>query len=79
MRATGKRVHFMGIGGTGMVAAARLAVEAGWEVRGSDNPLYPLTSEMVRDLAVPVAEGCPAENLDWRPDLVVAGNALAET
>lgn len=71
------RVHFSGIGGTAMVAGARLAVEAGWEVRGSDNPLYPPTSEMVAALGVPVAEGYRAENLDWNPDRVVIGNALS--
>ena len=71
------RVHFSGIGGTGMVAVARLAIEAGWEVRGSDNPLYPPTSDMVRALDVPLAEGYAAKNLDWEPDVVVIGNALS--
>lgn len=70
-------IHFSGIGGTAMVAGARLALEAGWEVRGSDNPLYPPTSNMVAALGVPVATGYAAENLDWAPDLVVIGNALS--
>lgn len=60
-----------------MVAGARLALEAGWEVRGSDLPLYPPTSEMVADLGVPVASGFDAANLDWNPDLVLVGNALS--
>jgi len=71
------RVHFSGIGGTAMVAGARLAVEAGWEVRGSDQPLYPPTSDMVAALGVPVAVGYAAENLDWDPDVVVLGNVLS--
>jgi UDP-N-acetylmuramate: L-alanyl-gamma-D-glutamyl-meso-diaminopimelate ligase len=71
------RVHFTGIGGTAMVAGARLALELGWEVRGSDNPLYPPTSAMVQELAVPVATGYDAANLDWNPDRVVIGNALS--
>ncbi len=71
------RVHFSGIGGTAMVAGARLAREAGWEVRGSDNPLYPPTSMMVERLGVPVATGYRAENLDWDPDVVVLGNVLS--
>ena len=71
------RVHFSGIGGTAMVAAARLSLEAGWEVRGSDNPLYPPTSDMVKTLDVPVSEGYAAENLDWDPDVVVIGNSIA--
>ena len=70
-------IHFSGIGGTAMVAGARLALEAGWEVRGSDGPLYPPTSEMVEALGVKTYEGYRAENLDWGPDLVVIGNALS--
>ncbi len=76
----GKRnpsIHFSGIGGTAMVAGARLALEAGWEVRGSDGPLYPPTSEMVEALGVKTYEGYRAENLEWNPDLVVIGNALS--
>lgn len=71
------RAHFTGIGGMGMVAVARLAVEAGWEVRGSDGRLYPPTSDMVRALDVPFAEGYAASNLDWGPDVVVIGNVLS--
>lgn len=72
-----KKIHFSGIGGTAMVAGARLALEAGWEVRGSDQPLYPPTSTMVAALGVPVAEGYAPENLDWNPDVVVLGNVLS--
>jgi len=71
------RVHFIGIGGTAMVAGARLALDAGWEVRGSDNPLYPPTSDMVAALGVPVASGYAAANLDWEPDAVIVGNAVS--
>ncbi len=70
-------VHFSGIGGTAMVAGARLALEAGWEVRGSDAPLYPPASKMVEALGVPVAVGYKAANLDWQPDTVIIGNALS--
>ncbi|MDX9974174.1 MAG: Mur ligase family protein, partial [FCB group bacterium] len=71
------RVHISGIGGTAMVAGARLAIEAGWEVRGSDNPLYPPTSHMVEQLGVQVYDGYRAENLDWDPDVVLLGNVLS--
>jgi len=60
-----------------MVAGARLALEAGWEVRGSDNPLYPPTSLMVEALGVPVYTGYSPANLDWGPDCVVIGNVLS--
>lgn len=71
------RLHICGIGGTAMVAGARLALEAGWEVRGSDNPLYPPTSDMVADLNVPVAVGYSPQNLAWNPDIVLVGNVLS--
>ena len=71
------RIHFCGIGGTAMVAGARLAIEAGWEVRGSDKPLYPPTSTMVEALGCPVATDYAAANLDWNPDVVLIGNALS--
>lgn len=73
----GRRIHFSGIGGTAMVAGARLAIEAGWEVHGSDNPLYPPTSNMVEALGVPVAQQYDASNLNWNPDVVIIGNALS--
>lgn len=60
-----------------MVGGARLALEAGFEVRGSDNPLYPPTSHMVEALGVPVAFEYDPANLDWNPDVVVIGNALS--
>lgn len=72
-----KTIHFSGIGGTAMVAGARLAIEAGYEVRGSDGPLYPPTSLMVEKLTVPVQTGYSEDNLDWNPDLVIIGNALS--
>ncbi len=60
-----------------MIAGASLALEAGNEVRGSDNPLYPPTSEMIKQLGVTVYEGYDAKNLDWNPDVVIIGNALS--
>ena len=60
-----------------MVAGARLALDAGWEVRGSDTPLYPPASKMVLALGVPVSYGYDEANLDWGPDIVLIGNALS--
>ena len=36
-----KRVHFIGIGGSGLSAIARLLKESGYEVTGSDRSLSP--------------------------------------
>ena len=72
-----KRINISGIRGTAMVYGARLALEAGFEVRGSDVRLYPPASRMVEALGVPVAGEYAAANLDWEPDCVIIGNALS--
>ncbi|MFQ6672790.1 MAG: Mur ligase domain-containing protein, partial [Candidatus Tectimicrobiota bacterium] len=67
-------VHLIAIGGTGMGALAGLFASTGRRVTGSDGPLYPPISDLLRDLQIPVAEGYRPENLSPRPDLVVVGN-----
>ena len=68
------KVHFIGIGGTGMGAVAGLLRAAGHDVRGSDTAVYPPMSEQLAVLGIPVFEGFSAENLAWKPDTVVVGN-----
>ena len=68
------KVHLIGIGGTGMGALAGLLAEAGHQVRGSDGPLYPPMSTLLRQLQIPLFEGYRPQNLDWEPDVVVVGN-----
>jgi UDP-N-acetylmuramate: L-alanyl-gamma-D-glutamyl-meso-diaminopimelate ligase len=68
------KVHFIGIGGTGMGAVAGLLRAAGHEVRGSDTAVYPPMSEQLAALGIPIFEGFAAENLSWKPDAVVVGN-----
>ena len=45
-----RRIHLMGIGGTGMGAFAGLLKKAGYEVTGSDEAIYPPMSEMLAAL-----------------------------
>ncbi len=71
------RIHILGIGGTFMAATALLAREFGYEVTGSDNPLYPPMSEVLADAGIAVMEGYGAEHLQPAPDLVVVGNIIA--
>ncbi len=68
------KVHFIGIGGTGMGALAGLLVQAGHEVRGSDQELYPPMSTQLADAKIPVFMGFDANNLGWSPDRIVVGN-----
>lgn len=68
------KLHFIGIGGTGMGALANLLKQAGHDVRGSDTELYPPMSTQLAEAEIPVLSGFRAENLDWGPDRVVVGN-----
>jgi len=71
----GKRVHFIGIGGTGMRGAARMLLQQGCLVSGSD--LH--DSEWLRDLRAQGARiyvGHHASQLPARVDLVVITAAI---
>jgi UDP-N-acetylmuramate: L-alanyl-gamma-D-glutamyl-meso-diaminopimelate ligase len=69
-----RRVHLVGICGTGMGSLAGLLADAGIEVRGSDESVYPPMSTMLREKGIRLIEGYSAANLADRPDLVVIGN-----
>jgi len=73
------RVHLIGICGTGMGSLAGLLVEAGHEVRGSDENVYPPISTMLKNQGIRVMSGYRASNLDWGPELVVIGNIVTRT
>jgi UDP-N-acetylmuramate: L-alanyl-gamma-D-glutamyl-meso-diaminopimelate ligase len=68
------KIHLIGIAGTGMGSVAGLLKEAGHEVRGSDEKVYPPMSDQLKALGVPFFEGFAAENLAWGPERVVVGN-----
>src|SRR5690606_23510464 len=74
MTRTARRVHLLGVGGTGMGAFAYLLQQAGYEVTGSDQNLYPPMSEMLERWGIPALSPYDPANLDRaRPDLVVVG------
>ncbi len=68
------KFHLIGICGTGMGSFAGLLKEAGHDVRGSDEHVYPPMSTLLATLGIPVFDGFRAANLDWAPDAVVVGN-----
>ena len=73
-----KKVHFFGIGGTGMTAVAGLAKKAGFEVTGSDGPIYPPMSHVLEDLQITPFKKYSAQNIvDANPDLIVLANAIS--
>jgi len=46
---SGRHVHFIGIGGAGLSAIARVLLEQGAEVSGSDLVLSPVAEALARD------------------------------
>ncbi|MES2094909.1 MAG: UDP-N-acetylmuramate--L-alanine ligase [Actinomycetota bacterium] len=70
------RVHFVGIGGAGMSGIARLFVQAGRSVTGSDIRATE-TVEALRASGISVAIGHAAENIDGADTIIVTG-AIAE-
>lgn len=68
--------HLIGIAGTGMGAFAGLLKQAGYEVRGSDENVYPPMSDKLRDWGIEARTPYAPENLDPPADVVVVGNVI---
>jgi UDP-N-acetylmuramate: L-alanyl-gamma-D-glutamyl-meso-diaminopimelate ligase len=72
-----RRIHLVGVAGTGMGAFAGMLKATGREVTGSDQNVYPPMSDMLRTWAIPVLTPYDPANLDAvKPDLVVIGNVV---
>lgn len=71
-----KRVHLIGIGGSGLSAIARLLMESGYTVSGSDQTLSPAAIELA-NAGVRVAEGHSAHNVEG-VDLVIRSSAITD-
>ena len=72
-----RRIHLVGVAGTGMGAFAGMLKAAGYAVTGSDENVYPPMSDMLREWGIEVFTPYAPENLDRAsPDLVVIGNVI---
>jgi UDP-N-acetylmuramate: L-alanyl-gamma-D-glutamyl-meso-diaminopimelate ligase len=72
-----RRVHLVGVAGTGMGSFAGMLKAAGFEVTGSDENVYPPMSDMLRAWDIPVMTPYAPTNLDTaRPDLCIIGNVI---
>ena len=69
-------VHFIGIGGSGLSAIARLLLESGYTVSGSDRALTPFADE-VRKAGATVYVGHHPRNLEGA-DWVVRSSAITD-
>jgi UDP-N-acetylmuramate--alanine ligase len=65
-----KQVHFIGIGGIGISAIARMFLAEGKAVSGSDQGSSPVTEELIK-LGAQIAVGHAAENVPAETELVV--------
>src|SRR6202789_4496636 len=72
-----KSVHFVGIGGTGMAAAAAAMQEKGFRVTGSDQNVYEPMASFLTGKKIAAMNGYDEKNLSHKPDLVVIGNAIS--
>jgi UDP-N-acetylmuramate--alanine ligase len=71
-----KSVHFIGIGGTGMSAIARVLLESGYQVTGSDRILSPLAKSL-KEEGVRISIGHRPENIEGA-QLVVRSSAIPD-
>jgi UDP-N-acetylmuramate--alanine ligase len=71
-----EHVHFIGIGGSGLSAIARLLAESGWPVSGSDRADSPLAGELVK-LGVQVWIGHAPEHVQ-NAQVVVRSSAVPD-
>ena len=74
MRFQGKHIHLVGIGGAGLSAIARVLLEQGVKVSGSDLVLSRVAEALARD-GVSVSAGHRAVNVQGA-DLVVVSSAI---
>jgi UDP-N-acetylmuramate--alanine ligase len=70
----GDHVHFVGIGGIGLSAIARVLLQKGYVVSGSDLQLSPITHDLA-ELGATVRQGHRGENIE-KASLVVASAAV---
>jgi UDP-N-acetylmuramate: L-alanyl-gamma-D-glutamyl-meso-diaminopimelate ligase len=65
------KAHFIGIAGAGMSATAKLLLDQGITVTGSDEGMYPPVSDFLRQHGIGCKTPYAAENLPADVDLIV--------
>jgi UDP-N-acetylmuramate: L-alanyl-gamma-D-glutamyl-meso-diaminopimelate ligase len=72
-----QRIHLIGICGTAMATLAAMLKRRGYDVRGSDQNVYPPMSDFLTGEGIPISSGYAAEHITSDIDLVVVGNAIS--
>jgi len=72
-----RRLHLLGVGGTGMGTLACMLKACGFTVTGSDQNLYPPMSLVLEKANIPLFTPYAAHNVEAaQPDAVVVGNVI---
>ncbi len=71
------RVHLIGVCGTAMATLAAMLKQKGFDVRGSDQDVYPPMSDFLAAEGVVTRAGYKAEHITSDLDLVIIGNAIS--
>jgi UDP-N-acetylmuramate: L-alanyl-gamma-D-glutamyl-meso-diaminopimelate ligase len=71
------RIHLIGICGTAMATLAALLKSRGYDVRGSDQNVYPPMSDFLQQQGITTLQGYRQEHITADIDLVVIGNAIS--
>ena len=66
-----KRVHLIGVCGTAMATLAALLKSRGYDVRGSDQNMYPPMSDFLVQQGITTLQGYRADHIAAELDLVV--------
>ncbi len=72
-----KRIHFIGIGGSGMCPIAEIMLKKGYEITGSDNNESD-NLERMRGLGIPVILGQKAENIAGAEMIIYTSAILSD-
>lgn len=71
------RVHLIGVCGTAMATLAAMLKQRGFDVRGSDQNVYPPMSDFLVAQGITLLQGFSPEHITSDLDLVVVGNAIS--
>jgi UDP-N-acetylmuramate: L-alanyl-gamma-D-glutamyl-meso-diaminopimelate ligase len=71
------RIHLIGVCGTAMATLAALLKSKGYDVRGSDQNVYPPMSDFLVQQSITLLQGYKPEHISGDLDLVIVGNAIS--
>src|SRR6188472_576518 len=74
---TTQRIHLIGMCGTAMATLAAMLKSKGFDVRGSDQNVYPPMSDFLQEQQITTLQGYKPEHITADLDLVVVGNAIS--